>query len=126
MNPSTLPWKNDAWLGRRVLVTGSGRGIGQGCARFFAQHQAKVLLVARSQSELEDTQRELCKFTSEVDFIAVDLTEHASAAKVVGRAKSNWGGLDIVAEGSVLTGLVSASHFLLTSTPGKCATASCT
>jgi 3-oxoacyl-[acyl-carrier protein] reductase len=96
MNPSTSPWKNDAWLGRRVLVTGSGRGIGQGCARFFAQHQAKVLLVARSQDELEGTQRELCKFTSEVDFIAADLTEHASAAKVVGRATSNWGGLDIV------------------------------
>lgn len=65
MNPSRLPWKNSAWLGRRVVVTGSGRGIGQGCARFFAKHQAKVLLVVRSQSELEATQRELLQFTME-------------------------------------------------------------
>jgi len=96
MNPSSLPWKNNAWLGRRVVVTGSGRGIGQGCARFFAKHQAKVLLVARSQSELEATQRELRQFTTECDWIAIDLTESASAAKVVGRAKDKWGGLDVL------------------------------
>ena len=96
MNYPDLPSKEDAWLGRRVIVTGSGRGIGQGCARFFAQHQAKVLLVARSESELQGTQRELLKFTKEVDFIAIDLTENAAAATVVGRAKSNWGGLDIL------------------------------
>jgi 3-oxoacyl-[acyl-carrier protein] reductase len=96
MNPSSLPWKKDAWLGRCVVVTGSGRGIGQGCARFFAKHEAKVLLVARSQSEPEATHRELLHFTMECDYIALDLTEGASAAKVVERAKSNWGGLDIV------------------------------
>lgn len=96
MNQLNLPWKHDTWRDRRVVVTGSGRGIGQGCARFFAQHQAKVLLAARSQTELEQTQRELLEFTPNIDFLALDLTESASAARLVGRAKTNWGGLDIV------------------------------
>jgi len=96
VTPANLPWRTNSWLGQRVVVTGSGRGIGEGCARFFAQHQAKVLLVARSENELVATQQGLLKLTTDVDFLALDLTEAASAAKVVARAKSNWGGLDIV------------------------------
>jgi 3-oxoacyl-[acyl-carrier protein] reductase len=38
---------------RRVLVTGSGRGIGKAIARPFALGGANVLLVARSRDELE-------------------------------------------------------------------------
>ena len=96
MNASHLLWKENAWQDRRVIVTGSSRGIGEGCARFFAQRRAKVLLVARSENELQGTQRELLRFAKEVDFIAIDLTENGAAGKVVGRAKSNWGGLDIL------------------------------
>jgi 3-oxoacyl-[acyl-carrier protein] reductase len=81
---------------RRVLVTGSGRGIGKGIALRFAQGGAKVQLVARSASELEETRSELANFTSEVRTAVLDLTAPDSARKVVGEVASAWGGLDIL------------------------------
>ena len=39
--------------GKRVLVTGGGRGLGAACARAFHEHGASVIAVARSESELE-------------------------------------------------------------------------
>ena len=59
---------------RRVLVTGSGRGIGKAIAHRFARGGAKVLLVARSRKELDESRAELLAQTSEVHAVALDLT----------------------------------------------------
>src|SRR5579872_4747285 len=81
---------------RRVLVTGSGRGIGKGIARRFAEGGAKILLVARSRDELDQTRTELRELTSEVRATALDLTLPDSARQVVREAADVWGGLDIL------------------------------
>jgi len=39
--------------GRRVLITGAGRGLGRACAAGLAEAGAKVVLVSRSADELE-------------------------------------------------------------------------
>ena len=81
---------------RRVLVTGSGRGIGKGIARRFAEGGAKVLLVARSRDELEQTRTELRELKSDVRSTALDLTLPDSARQLVTEAGAAWGGLDIL------------------------------
>jgi 3-oxoacyl-[acyl-carrier protein] reductase len=81
---------------RRVLVTGSGRGIGKAIARRFAQGEARILLVARTRSELDDSRAELLELTSEVHAVAVDLTLPDSARQLVAKASQRWGGLDIL------------------------------
>jgi 3-oxoacyl-[acyl-carrier protein] reductase len=81
---------------RRVLVTGSGRGIGKAIARRFALGGARVLLMARSRSELDESRAELLELTSEVHAVALDLTLPDSARQLVVKVRDLWGGLDIL------------------------------
>jgi len=82
--------------GKRVLVTGSGRGIGAAIARRFALEGARVYLTAQSQDELSTKSGELQALTSEVRCSALDLTEPEAAAKLACDVEQLWGGLDIL------------------------------
>ena len=81
---------------KRVLVTGSGRGIGAAIARRFALEGARVYLTARSHGELSSTCDELRSLTSEVEFASLDLTEPDAAAKLATYVEQLWGGIDIL------------------------------
>ena len=81
---------------KRVLITGSGRGIGKGIAHRFAQDGAKILLVARSRDELDQTRGELLELASEVRALAIGLTLRDSTRQVVTEAAEAWGGLGIL------------------------------
>jgi len=81
---------------QRVLVTGSGRGIGSAIARRFAQDGARIQLVARSADELEQTRSELALLTSEVRAMVSDLALPGAARQLVDKVIEAWGGLDIL------------------------------
>jgi NAD(P)-dependent dehydrogenase (short-subunit alcohol dehydrogenase family) len=81
---------------QRVLVTGSGRGIGKAIARRFAEGGARVFLVARSSNELDGTRSELLEFSSDIRAAALDLILPDAARRVVAEAVEAWGGLDIL------------------------------
>lgn len=82
--------------GKRVLVTGSGRGIGAAIARRFAMEGARVFLTARSHDELSATCDELRSFPAEAAFAALDLTEQDAAAKLVACVEQSFGALDVL------------------------------
>jgi 3-oxoacyl-[acyl-carrier protein] reductase len=81
---------------KRVLVTGSGRGIGAAIARRFALEGARVYLTARSHEELSSTCEELRPLTSEVEFASLDLIQPDAAAKLATHVEQLWGGIDIL------------------------------
>ena len=84
------------WKQKRVLVTGSGRGIGGAVARRFAEGGARIQLTARSQAELDGTRAELLHLTPDVRALALDLLLPDSAARIVDEVAGAWGGLDVL------------------------------
>lgn len=69
-----------------ALVTGASKGIGKAIATQLAQQKTNVLLVARSQSLLEELANELrMKYQVTVHFLAIDLSQKDASQQVF-----NW------------------------------------
>ncbi len=83
--------------GRRVLVTGSSRGIGADTVRYFAEAGAAVVINFRNKEaravKLADSIREA---GGTAITVGADLTDPASVAAMFDTVKGEFGGLDIL------------------------------
>ncbi|MCW3156883.1 SDR family oxidoreductase [Micropruina sp. KQZ13P-5] len=92
------------WVGRnrltglKALITGGDSGIGRAVAIAFAREGADVALsyLADEQSDAEDTAQWVEKAGAKAVLLPGDLTDEATARKVVDDAAGQLGGLDIV------------------------------
>jgi NAD(P)-dependent dehydrogenase (short-subunit alcohol dehydrogenase family) len=82
--------------GKKALVTGASRGIGQVIAVAFAQAGADVALTARSTDGLAATAGQVRDAGREAIEIPADLTSQSVAASVVDESIGKLGQLDIV------------------------------
>jgi NAD(P)-dependent dehydrogenase (short-subunit alcohol dehydrogenase family) len=69
--------------GRRVLVTGAGRGIGLSCAQALAEAGAEVTLAARSRDEVEAAAGAIRDAGGRAAALAVDVTDLQAFAGAV-------------------------------------------
>ena len=77
----------DEFKGKRVLVTGGTKGIGEAIVRRFQLSGALVATTARSRS-LHDQTADL--------FVQADLATASGASSVADRIQKEWGGLDVL------------------------------
>jgi NAD(P)-dependent dehydrogenase (short-subunit alcohol dehydrogenase family) len=82
--------------GKKALVTGASRGIGQAIAVALAQAGADVALVARSEDGLAATAAGVTGAGREAHIIPADVTSQQEVADAVATAISRLGHLDIV------------------------------
>jgi 3-oxoacyl-[acyl-carrier protein] reductase len=84
--------------GKRVLVTGSSRGIGYAISQHFLLENAELLLVARNKSQLSRAEKELGQqFGSNKVWSQIcDCTNLNSLRELSKSIESTWNGLDIV------------------------------
>lgn len=96
-SPSTNPLAPHSLDGKRVLVTGSSRGIGADTAAYFAGAGARVAINYRNK------EARALKLVSQLEeaggsaiAIGADLTDAASVAALVDTVAAQFGGLDIL------------------------------
>jgi len=82
--------------GRRALITGASRGIGQAIAVEFARRGAQVLAVARSAEGLAETVALASSAPGSVAPLAADLRSEESIRAAVDEAVKRLGGIDIL------------------------------
>lgn len=78
--------------GRRTLVTGGGRGIGEAIARTLADAGAKVLVVARTETEIRRTAEAITAAGGQAASMTCDITSDASVDELAAAAPELLGG----------------------------------
>ena len=79
-----------------AIVTGASRGIGPHIAAALAQRGVRVAIVARSQTELEATAKELRKSGGQVLAITADVTSAQDRREIVATVERELGTVDLL------------------------------
>lgn len=82
--------------GRVALVTGGSSGIGEATARLFAQHGAKVAVLARESEELTRVAEEISASVGEAIAVVADISKPDRMEQAVAEVVEQWGRLDIL------------------------------
>ncbi len=96
MNSTSTPHALFDLTGKRVLVTGASRGIGQAIAVGMARQGANVIGAARSEEGLKETAALIDGAAGSFEPYAVDLRAPADIEACVKSVADKLGGLDIL------------------------------
>eukprot|EP00903_Cladosiphon_okamuranus_P000918 g916.t1 len=82
--------------GQVALVTGASRGIGEAAARSLAKYGAKVVLAARTSTDIERIAAEINETGGDAAAVTCDVAAYADVAKAVQAAVDTFGSIDIL------------------------------
>jgi meso-butanediol dehydrogenase / (S,S)-butanediol dehydrogenase / diacetyl reductase len=82
--------------GKVVVITGGGSGIGQACAREFADRHAAVAIVDRDAQAGEQTVSELRGKNQHAEFFRADTSLRGQVESIVPQIVSKLGGIDVL------------------------------
>ncbi|HEV2495107.1 MAG TPA: SDR family NAD(P)-dependent oxidoreductase, partial [Terriglobia bacterium] len=82
--------------GKVVVITGGGSGIGQACAREFADRHAAVAVVDRDTKAGEQTVSELRSKNQRAEFFQADTSLGAQVESLVPQIVRKLGGIDVL------------------------------
>jgi meso-butanediol dehydrogenase/(S,S)-butanediol dehydrogenase/diacetyl reductase len=81
---------------RVAVITGGGRGIGRAIARAFAEQGAKVVIAARTKSEIDAVAEDISSLGRKGVGIAVDLSQREAIQAFIDRVFSFFPNVDIL------------------------------
>lgn len=84
--------------GRRVLLSGGSRGVGEYIAKMLSEAGAHVALLARSEDKMRTVAEHL---PGDVLVCRADLAEPETLTKAVQRVIHAWGGIDVLVNNAV-------------------------
>ncbi|QQN75299.1 SDR family NAD(P)-dependent oxidoreductase [Croceicoccus sp. YJ47] len=83
-------------MGRRILLTGGGRGLGRMMALALAREGHRLLLTSRSRDTLEATCAECRALGAKADYILADLAVPGGAEDLADTALRHFGTVDVL------------------------------
>lgn len=87
----SLSSPTDKLAGKKIIVTGGGRGLGAAMAKNFVQEGASVLITGRSEDTLKKTSEEIgCSY------MVLDMMSPEKFDKFINDAEGKLGGLDVL------------------------------
>ncbi|MGV1906093.1 SDR family oxidoreductase [Agrobacterium cavarae] len=82
--------------GKVVAITGAGRGIGRATALHLAARGARVVLGARSETELLDVAQEIERAGGEAALRSTDVTRRADLESLIRLGRDRFGRVDVI------------------------------
>ena len=70
-----------------ALVTGAGKGIGRACAIALAEAGADLIIVSRTQKDLNNVFKIIKKFKSKCSTFACDVTNYSQIKNIISKQK---------------------------------------
>ncbi|KAG0202665.1 hypothetical protein BGX28_004892 [Mortierella sp. GBA30] len=109
--PTNTIFKEDILKGKVAFVTGGGSGICKGMAEALARHGAKVTIVSRTLSKLEQAAKEMRASTGGEFFaVAADVRDPKQIQAAVDKHIAHYGRLDILVNGAAGNFLSLSQH----------------
>lgn len=81
---------------KTVLITGATSGIGEACARKFAEGGYNVIITGRRAGRLESLKAELEKVGARVRTLQFDVRDAEAASAAVGSLPEEWSRIDVL------------------------------
>ena len=89
--------------GQNAIVTGASQGLGRHMAVALAGAGAKVALVARNESKLQETAQLIADAGGSCEVMAADVSQKEAIEKIVDTVAEEWGQLDILVNNAGIT-----------------------
>ncbi|MGE5304460.1 MAG: SDR family NAD(P)-dependent oxidoreductase [Alphaproteobacteria bacterium] len=88
--------------GKVALITGAGRGIGKALALGFAEEGAHLIVISRTQAEIDVTAREARATGRQTLAIRADISKRDDAQRMADQVDGRFGRLDILVNNAAL------------------------
>jgi len=87
-----------------AIITGGGRGLGRAMAVRFAAEGARVVITARTPSELQSTTKEIEATGGQAAYVAADVAREDGCESIVQAARKAFGRVDILVNNAGIFG----------------------